>query len=167
MNIRNAIRIRDLVESDYPDVRRIYLEGIATGLATFETRAPEWEQWNSSHRFTCRLVAVDEQDVVSGWAALTPVSSRSVYAGIAEVSVYVSQSSRGMGVGKTLLMEILRRSEAEGLWTIQAGIMADNTASIKLHEACGFRMVGFRERIGRLNGVWHNTVLMERRSGII
>jgi L-amino acid N-acyltransferase YncA len=158
------ISIRTMIEQDWPDVRRIYLEGIETGLATFETSAPEWEKWNKSHRLTCRLVAADAAGHILGWAALTPVSDRCVYAGVAEVSLYVEKDARGAGVGKALLRAILEQSEQEGLWTIQAGIMADNLASIKLHEACGFRLVGYREKIGQLDGLWRDTVLMEHRT---
>jgi L-amino acid N-acyltransferase YncA len=159
-----AITIRLMEEQDWPDVRRIYLEGIETGLATFETSAPDWEKWNKTHRLTCRLVATDVDWHILGWAALTPVSDRCVYAGVAEVSVYIGKNARGVGVGKALLRAILEQSEQAGLWTIQAGIMADNLASIKLHEACGFRLVGYREKIGQLDGRWRDTVLMERRS---
>jgi L-amino acid N-acyltransferase YncA len=159
--------IRRLVESDYPEIVRIYLEGIATGLATFETSAPDWPTWNQSHLPTCRLAAVDESDHLLGWAALSPVSNRCVYAGVAENSLYVSADARGQGVGRALLTRLVEESEAAGLWTIQAGITAGNEASIHLHSECGFRMVGYREKIGRMNGVWYDTVIMERRSEVV
>ena len=142
------ISLRELTALDWPDICRIYLEGIATGQATFETVAPDWDKWNASHRPTCRLVACDPAGNVLGWAALSPISDRCAYAGVGSVSVYVGQVARGHGVGKMLLQEILAQSEREGLWTIQSGIMADNIASIRLHESCGFRMVGYREKIG-------------------
>jgi phosphinothricin acetyltransferase len=156
--------ISHLIPSDYPAVRAIYLEGIATGLATFETDAPSWEKWDADHLKECRLAAKDENGEIVGWAALVPVSGRCVYAGVAEISIYVAEKARGKGVGKALLNELIRESEKAGLWTLQAGIFAENEASIRLHEKCGFRSVGKRERIGQLYGVWKDTVLLERRS---
>jgi phosphinothricin acetyltransferase len=147
-------------------VKKIYEEGIATGMATFEQKAPGWEAWDNAHLPAPRLVAVTG-DTVLGWAALTPVSGRCVYAGVAEVSVYVATAARGKGVGKALLQALATESEAAGLWTLQAGIFADNTASIRLHEAVGFRTVGYREKIGQLNGVWKDTVLLEKRSTVV
>jgi L-amino acid N-acyltransferase YncA len=158
------MQIRPLVEADYPSVKRIFLESIATGQATFETTAPEWPVWNKAHLPVCRLGAVDEAGELLGWAALTPTSDRSVYAGVASLSIYIAESARRQGVGRALLTRLLTESEAAGLWTIQAGIFADNEASIRLHTICGFRMVGYREKIGKLNGVWRDSVLMERRS---
>jgi L-amino acid N-acyltransferase YncA len=155
------------IVSLHPDhweaVKKIYEAGIATGNATFEQEAPAWENWDKAHLAMPRLVAA-EGDKVLGWAALTPVSGRCVYAGVAEVSVYVATEARGRGIGKLLLNALVQESEKQGLWTLQAGIFADNTASIRLHEACGFRMVGYREKIGQLKGVWKDTVLMEKRS---
>lgn len=158
------VSICPLEPSDRPSVRLIYAEGIATGQATFETDVPSWESWNESHLASPRLKAVGETGI-AGWAALSPVSRRSVYSGVAEVSIYVAKSSRGRGIGRALLAELVRLSEESGLWTLQAGIFAVNAASIALHAACGFRVVGTRERLGRLGDVWHDVVLMERRSG--
>ena len=148
---------------DWDAVREIYLEGIATGNATFETHAPEYDDWNAAHLESCRLVARDG-DRIAGWAALSPVSRRAVYRGVAEVSVYVSTADHGKGVGRSLLLRLIDESEHHGIWTLQAGIFPENTASIELHKRCGFREVGRRERIGKLKGVWRDVVLMERRS---
>jgi phosphinothricin acetyltransferase len=150
--------------SDWEDVRRIYLEGIATGNATLETSAPTWETWNAAHREDCRLVARDRGGELVGWAALSPVSERCAYGGVAEVSVYVAGSARGRGVGRTLLAELVRASEEAGLWTLQAGIFPENLASIAIHHRCGFRTVGVREKLGKLGNVWRDVVLLERRS---
>ena len=144
-------------------VLAIYAEGIATGDATFETELPTWEAWDTGHLDACRLVATD-RGVVRGWAALSPVSSRCVYGGVAETSVYVARAARGRGVGRRLLEGLVTASEAAGLWTLQAGIFPENTMSLALHERCGFRRVGRRERIGQLAGRWRDTLLLERRS---
>jgi len=152
--------------TDWPEVRRIYLEGIATGHATFETEAPSWERWNETHLAFARLVARAGSDA-KGWAALSPVSSRRVYAGVAETSVYVGRDSRGQGIGRELLEALIREAESNGVWTLQAGIFPENTGSIKLHKSLGFREVGRRERIGRLHGVWRDTLLLERRSASV
>jgi phosphinothricin acetyltransferase len=152
-----------LTPGDWEDVRRIYLEGIADGNATFETEAPSWEKWDASHRPAPRLVARESGSTV-GWAALSSVSSREAYHGVAEVSVYVAAGARGRGVGRALLTELVRRSEESGVWTLQAGIFPENTASLALHRVCGFRTVGRRERLGRLAGVWRDVMLLERRS---
>jgi phosphinothricin acetyltransferase len=157
------MQIRPMLPPDWDAVRAIYLEGIATGNATFETAAPEWDRWDASHRRDCRLVACDDNGV-AGFAALSPVSARAVYAGVAEVSVYVAERARGAGVGLSLLRELVRASEAAGVWTLQAGIFPENAASLALHERCGFRVVGRRERIGCRDGRWRDVVLMERRS---
>ena len=148
---------------DWEAVRAIYLEGIATGNATFETEAPEWERWNASHRADCRIVA-SRGGAVVGFAALSPVSARAVYAGVAEVSVYVSKKARGGGVGKKLMRQLVAESEAAGVWTLQAGIFPENLPSLKLHKRVGFRLVGVRERVGQLGGKWRDVALMERRS---
>ena len=157
--------VETLEDSDWPAVRSIYLEGIATGNATFETTAPDRATWEANHLPDCRLAARHQGRVV-GWAALTPVSNRCVYGGVAEVSVYVTPSAQGQGVGKALLLALVEASEQAGIWTLQAGIMAENKASIALHRACGFRRVGHRERLGQLHGVWRDVVLMERRSRV-
>ena len=150
---------------DWPEVRAVYLEGIATGNATFETEAPDWDHWDAAHLPTCRFVAC-RADAVLGFAALSPVSARKVYAGVAEVSVYVSEQARGMGAGAALLRELVAASEAAGVWMLQAGIFPENRASLRLHERCGFRVLGVRERVGCLAGHWRDVVLLERRSTI-
>jgi phosphinothricin acetyltransferase len=148
---------------DWPAVAAIYREGIESGDATFETLVPAWAEWDAGHLDDHRLVATEGNSIV-GWAALSPVSGRCVYAGVAEDSVYVSESARGHGVGSALLRALLADSEAAGIWTIQAGVFPENTASLRLHHGCGFRTVGLRERIGRMNGVWRDVLLLERRS---
>ena len=148
--------------SDWPAVRDIYEQGIATGLATFETAAPSWEDWDARHLTDLRLVAERDGEVL-GWAALSPTSARACYAGVAEESVYVAESARGQGIGSTLLTELLDRADEAGFWTIQTSIFPENAASIALHTRCGFREVGTRERIARLDGAWRDTVLLERR----
>jgi len=158
--------IRDLTPADWPAVRRIYEEGIATGQATFQTEAPSWERWDASHVAACRLAAT-EGDAVVGWAALSPVSDRCVYGGVAQVRVYVAESARGRGVGRALLGALVTASEAAGMWTLQAGIFPENVASVALHERCGFRVIGRRERIGQQHGVWRDTLLLERRSAVV
>ncbi len=155
--------IEAMLPDDWEAVSQIYADGIATGNATFETNTPAWEGWNQSHLESCRLVA-KHNDKVVGWAALSPVSSRCVYGGVAEVSVYVSPQVWGQGIGKALLKALIHASEDADIWTLQAGILKENSASIRLHEACGFRQVGYRERLGQLDGIWRDVVLMERRS---
>ncbi len=158
------ISIETMRPEHWDDVRRIHLEGIATGKATFETdAAPDWEDWSREHVEYGRIVAVLDGDVV-GWAALTPVSDRCVYAGVAEVSVYIGADARGRGIGSKLLAALIEESERNGIWTLQAGVFADNDRSVALHEKCGFRIVGQRERLGRLQGVWKDVLLLERRS---
>jgi len=149
--------------SDWEQVRRIYLEGIRSGHSTFETDAPSWEQWDEGHLQNARLVMRDGETVLS-WAALSPVSKRHVYRGVAEVTVYVSESARGQGIGRALLEALIDESEKNGIWTLQASIFPENTASVQLHLRCGFREVGRREQIAMLNGVWRDTLLFERRS---
>jgi phosphinothricin acetyltransferase len=151
---------------DWASVRSVYLEGILTGQATFETEAPDWEKWDTSHLPVCRLVARLGQ-TVAGWAALSPVSSRRVYSGVAEVSVYIAESFRGMGIGLGLLNALASCSEQHGIWTLQAGILPENVSSLALHRKCGFREVGRRERIGKLNGTWRDVILLERRSKVV
>jgi L-amino acid N-acyltransferase YncA len=159
------IQIRALVEADWPAVRAIYLEGIATGHATFETEVPAWESWDATHFPALRLVAVSDEQVI-GWAVLGRISSRAVYAGEAEVSVYVADARRGLGVGRALLQKLITDSEANGIWTLQANIFPEYAASLTLHKSCGFREVGRRERIGKMKAVWRDTILLERRSDI-
>ena len=155
--------IAEMKPSDWEQVRAIYLEGIGSGNATFETEAPSWESWDKSHLRFARLIAQTEDEIV-GWAALSPVSQRCVYGGVAEVSVYVSQTHRHAGVGGKLLDALISESEQNGIWTLQAAMFPENAGSLALHKACGFREVGRRERIGKLNGVWRDTILLERRS---
>jgi L-amino acid N-acyltransferase YncA len=158
-----TLQIDPMVPADWPSVREIYVEGIATGHATFETEAHLWEEWNASHSASARLVA-RQGETVFGWAALSPVSSRKVYAGVAEVSVYVAESQRGLGLGRQLLEALIAASEANGIWSLQVVMFPENAGSVALHRRCGFREVGRRERIGRLDGVWRDTILLERRS---
>lgn len=163
MNKVIDINIRPMEESDWNSVAKIYEEGLATGFATFEKDIPSFEDWDSAHMKSCRLIASAEDEIL-GWAALSPVSSRCVYGGVGEVSVYVGEKSRGMGVGKVLMQALIVESEKEGIWTLQSGIFPENKGSIKLHEEVGFRFLGQRERIGKLDGVWKDNVLYERRS---
>ncbi|HEY0406255.1 MAG TPA: GNAT family N-acetyltransferase [Pyrinomonadaceae bacterium] len=158
--------ISPLTKEHWEQARAIYLEGIATGLATFETEAPAWERWDAAHLACCRLAALTGEGV-SGWAALSQVSARSAYAGVAETSVYISQRCRGEGIGRALLEALVRASERHGIWMLQASIFAENEASVALHERCGFRLVGRRERVASLRGRWRDTILMERRSQVV
>lgn len=160
------IQVENLTQKDWGAVRTIYIQGIATGDATFETRSPSWEEWDIAHLPVCRIIAKDGSTII-GWAALSPVSDRSVYNGVAEVSIYLAKSSQRKGVGKILLTSLVEHSEREGIWTLESTMFPENEASIRLHHSCGFRMVGYRERIGRLDGVWRDTILMERRSELI
>lgn len=159
------IVVRPLLLTDWERVSKIYQEGIATGIATFETEVPTWEIWDEKHIEHCRIVAEINSEVV-GFAVLSQVSKREVYKGVAEVSVYVSTNHRGKNIGKVLLTQLVRESESKGFWTLQAGIFSENIASICLHEKCGFRIVGIREKIGKLHGKWHDNYLLERRSNI-
>jgi L-amino acid N-acyltransferase YncA len=163
VNVSNLPAIKPMGREHWPEVLRIYLEGIATGNATFEAEAPSWEKWDGSHLPNCRLIAQEESKIL-GWAALSPVSSRRVYAGVVEVSAYVAEAARGKGIGKSLLSALIESSEDCGLWTLQAGIFPENTASITLHKSLGFREVGRRERIGKMGDAWRDVVLLERRS---
>jgi L-amino acid N-acyltransferase YncA len=158
-----TLRIDPMLAGDWPRVCEIYLEGIATRQATFETEAPSWEAWEASHSFFARLV-VREAETVVGWAALSPISARQAYAGVAEVSVYVAQSRRGFGLGRQLLEALIAASEENGIWSLQAVMFPENASSVALHRRCGFREVGRRERIAKLDGVWRDTILLERRS---
>jgi L-amino acid N-acyltransferase YncA len=157
------MEIRPMRADDWPAVRTIYEQGIATRQATFETEAPPWESWDAAHLAGPRLVAEEDGEIM-GWAALAPVSRRPCYAGVAEESVYVAEQARGCGVGRALLDTLCTEADAAGIWTIQTSIFPENVASIELHRGCGFRVVGTRERIAQLDGVWRDTVLMERRA---
>lgn len=162
---QNEVTLRAMAPEDWVAVASIYAEGIATGNATFETDPPPWEAWNAGHLDYCRLTALADGHL-AGWAALSPISGRCVYAGVAEVSVYVGRDFRGHGIGRRLLSELVTCSERNGIWTLQAGVFPENEASLRLHAACGFRAVGRRERIGRLAGIWRDVILLERRSPI-
>lgn len=155
--------IKRMHSKDWTSVARIYKEGIETGLATFEQEVPEWATWDNNHLDSCRWVGRIGEEIV-GWAALSPVSSRCVYGGVAEVSVYVATNFRGRKIGEKLLKKLVIESEKEGFWTLQSGIFPENKASIKMHENAGFRKIGYRERIGELHGVWRDNLLMEKRS---
>ncbi|PRR77895.1 GNAT family N-acetyltransferase [Clostridium luticellarii] len=156
--------IEEMTEKHWKEVSKIYLEGINTGKATFQTEVPTWQDWNNSHIDLCRLAACSD-DKVLGWAALSSISSRCVYAGVAEVSIYIGKEYRGKGIGTALLKNLIKLSEENGFWTLQSVIIKENIGSITLHKKCGFRKVGIRERLGKMsNGVWHDVVLMEHRS---
>ena len=157
---------------DWPHVRRIYEQGIATGHATFESHAPDWPAWGSAHLELCRWVAEEHEtglrgEPILGWAALALVSSRQVYSGVAEVSLYVAEAARGRGVGRALLERLVSSSEEAGFWTLEAGIFPENRASVALHQACGFRILGTREKLGRMHGRWRDVLLLERRSPVV
>jgi L-amino acid N-acyltransferase YncA len=157
------VDIEPMTPADWPQVRAIYLDGIASGQATFEIDAPSWEDWDAGHHSFARLLARLDGQVI-GWAALSPVSRRGCYAGVAEVSVYVAAAYRGRGVGRRLLLAIISESERHGIWTLQGATFPENEASLRLQEACGFRIIGKRERIAQLHGVWRDTILTERRN---
>lgn len=157
--------VTDMLPMNWEDVADIYLQGIATKHSTFQTEVPSWEEWNKNHSAGHRFVTLIN-GVVTGWAALSPVSSRCVYAGVMEVSVYVHEDYRGKGIGNALLQRLITESEEKNIWTLQSGIFPENLASIALHEKFGFRRIGYREKIGKMDGVWRDTVLMERRSKI-
>jgi L-amino acid N-acyltransferase YncA len=162
----NEVVIQAMTPEHWPDVREIYRQGIATRNATFDTEAPPWEWWDAHHLGHPRLIAVAGGRVV-GWAALVPVSPREVYRGVAELSIYVAEGMRGLGVGRALLSGLIAQSEGAGIWTLQAGMFPENEASLRLHRACGFRVVGTHERIGRLDGRWRDVLLLERRSPVV
>jgi phosphinothricin acetyltransferase len=155
-----------LTIADWPEVARIFEEGIRTGNATFETEVPSWEAWDAAHLAEHRLVAVRDGRVV-GWIALVPVSSRCCYAGVAEVSAYVAEEARGEGVGKELLAALIESSERAGIWTLETGVFPENAASLRLLQRFGFRVVGTRERIGEMHGMWRDVVFLERRSEVV
>jgi len=161
-----TVAIAPLEAADWERVAAIYREGIETGDATFETAAPTWERWNAAHLATGRLVArVDGE--IAGWAALTPVSDRCVYSGVAEVSVFVAAAVRGKGVGRALLTALIDAAERASIWTLQSGTFPENTASLALQKVCGFREVGRRERLGKMNGRWRDVLFLERRSRVV
>tara|TARA_R110000744_G_scaffold46962_5_gene103684 strand:+ start:77 stop:577 length:501 start_codon:yes stop_codon:yes gene_type:complete len=162
----NEMTIRPMLATDWDSVANIYKEGIETGVATFETNTPSFDAWNKAHMSTCRFVAKNNNDIL-GWVALSPVSNRCVYGGVAEISVYISASSRGKGVGKLLLEHVIRASEKEGIWTLQSGVFPTNPGSIKLHKSAGFRIIGTRKRVGKLHGKWIDNILLERRSKVV
>jgi L-amino acid N-acyltransferase YncA len=157
------VQLRPMRPADWPSVLAAYEDGIATGHATFETAAPGWPDWDAAHLAEPRLVA-HQDGGVAGWAALSPVSRRAAYRGVAEVSVYVGARWRGQGAGRLLMAALIEASEAAGIWTLQAGVFPENAASVGLHLSCGFREVGRRERVGQLRGEWRDTILLERRS---
>ncbi len=159
-------KIRPLEPRDWASVRSIYMEGIATGNATFETDAPEWEEWDSKHLADARIVAEADGAVV-GWAALSPVSSRCVYSGVAELSIYIAAAMRGKGVGNALLEALIQESETKGYWTLRSGVFPENEASLALHRKFGFRILGSQERIGKMGDRWRDVVLLERRSTVV
>ena len=161
MTVLSALR-----PEHWPEVARIYAEGIATGNATFETEVPTWEQWDRAHLDRHRFVAVRD-GAVFGWTAVSPVSDRCVYGGVVENSVYVAEQARGEGVGLALLERLAASTEAAGIWTIQTGIFPENVASIRLHERVGFEIVGRRKRLGKLHGEWRDVLLLERRSDVV
>lgn len=160
------ITIRPFVKSDFPSVKGIYQQGIDSGEATFQEQAKDYDVWNESLLPSCRLVAESNRQII-GWAALSSASNRCVYSGIAEVSVYVSSNSQGLGVGNSLLEALIKASEEEGIWTLQAGIFPENKASIHIHSKNGFKVLGIREKLGQMNGIWRDIVFMERRSKVV
>jgi phosphinothricin acetyltransferase len=164
--MQTNVEIAGLLPEHWDAVREIYLQGIATRSATFQTEAPTWEEWDRGHLPNLRYVLLQDGQV-AGWAALSLVSGRCVYAGVTEVSVYVHEDFRAEGIGKLLLQRLIEESEQAGIWTLQSGIFPENAASIALHEKLGFRKVGYREKIGKLDGVWRDTILMERRSKLV
>lgn len=160
-------QIRAMLPKDWEAVKSIYEAGIASGYATFETQTPAWEKWDADHLKVGRWVAEVPSSNILGWVALSPVSGRCVYGGVAEVSVYVAPDAKGKGIGKALLMKVIEDSEAHGFWTLQSGIFPQNIASQKLHERCGFRFIGYREKVGKRDGVWMDNHLYERRSKLV
>lgn len=164
MNI--TIQITSFTQNDWPIISAIYQEGIDTGIATFETKVPSWEAWNATHIKSCRIKAVSKDKTV-GWASLSPTSRREVYKGVAEVSIYITSKYQNLGIGKLLLSALINESEKEGFWTLQASIFSQNTPSIALHKSLGFREIGYREKVGKLNDIWYDNTILERRSKLI
>ncbi len=159
--------LREMEPSDAPRVLEIFQEGIESGLATFETQAPSWESWDMSHHKVCRLILEDQDHEVLGWAALSPVSRRACFNGVAELSVYLDSRAHGKGLGTMLLRQLILSSEEHEFWTLQAGVFPQNLASMRMHQKAGFRLVGTRRRFGKLNGVWADVALFERRSELM
>jgi L-amino acid N-acyltransferase YncA len=162
----SAITIRNMPYEAWSSVRDIYQKGMDTKNATFETKAPEWQAWDKAHRKDCRLVAENSGQVI-GWAALSNVSGRCVYSGVAEVSIYIDPAFHGQGVGSLLMEKLIDESELNNIWTLQAGIYPENEASVKLHLKYGFRIVGTRVKIGKRDGIWRDVLFLERRSKIV
>lgn len=160
---QNSIAFRKMNASDWPKVAEIYAEGLATGHSSFQEEIPLWEEWDIGHKKCCRILAIYDNEIV-GWAALSPTSSRKVYEGVAEVSLYVAKKFQGQKIGLSLLKELINESEENYIWTLQASIFPENKASIQVHTHLGFRILGFREKIGELNGKWRDTMILERRS---
>ncbi len=156
----------EITSLNYPSVAKIYQEGIETGMATFEETVPDWETWKNNHLPFGNILLLVENEIV-GWASLAPTSKRNAYRGVAEVSVYVAKDHQGKGYGRQLLNELIQISENNGLWTLQAGIMRENQRSIHLHKNCGFREIGYREKVAKLQGIWRDNILLERRSKTI
>lgn len=157
------LSFRPMTAGDWTSVAEIYKQGVETGNATFQQSIPDWNEWDKGHLKSCRLVAIINDKII-GWAALSPVSSRHVYRGVAEVSIYVDNKLKGQKIGTKLLERLIEESEKDNFWTLQAGIFPENKVSLKMHETLGFRIVGYRERIGKMDNTWRDTVLMERRS---
>lgn len=160
------IKLQPMNKNDWEEVSKIYQEGLDTGNASFETIVPNWSEWNKGHLKDCRIIAEIDNKII-GWSALSPVSSRCVYGGVTEVSVYVSSNFQGHKIGTKLLERLIVESENRGIWTLQAGIFAENKGSVLIHERLGFRKIGYREKIGKMNEIWRDTILLERRSKII
>ena len=159
--------IEEMKSTDWEQVKNIYLEGIKTGIATFQTEAPTWENWDKGHLNICRFVARSANDIL-GWIALSPTSSRDCYKGVVEISIYVGEKYKMYGIGTTLLTNLIKQSEENGIWTLYCAIIRENTASIAMHKKCGFREIGVREKVAKMdNGIWHDVVLMERRSKVV
>ncbi|VXC61844.1 Phosphinothricin acetyltransferase [Chryseobacterium sp. 8AT] len=168
LDVANSISMetKPITKDNFSELVEIYRQGLATNIATFQNDLPIWQDWDKVHLDFCRI-SIYENNEMLGWTALSPVSSRCVYSGVAEVSVYVATIARGKGIGEMLLNELIKQSELNEIWTLQSGIFAENIGSVKLHEKCGFRIVGYREKIGKKNGVWKDNILMEYRSKIV
>ena len=160
------MKIRTFKKSDFSSVKSIYQQGIDTGNATFQNKAKGWNEWNASFLTTCRIVAELNEEVV-GWAALSATSNRTVYNGVAEVSIYIAKNYANYGIGNSLLSELVSKSENEGIWTLQAGIFPENESSIAIHSKNGFKTIGVREKLGKMNGAWRDILFMERRSKVV